>query len=71
MQDATSGAWHSHQLYVTTPSAVYSVMVAGHADSTTPHLEVSAFMLFTVQHLRNALKESLDAPKPQGQEIVE
>ncbi|BDA49478.1 hypothetical protein COCOBI_14-0960 [Coccomyxa sp. Obi] len=40
LKDATSGAWHSHQLYVTTPSAVYCVMVASHADSTTPHLEV-------------------------------
>ena len=41
VQGATSGVWHSHQLYVATPSAVYCVMVASHADSTTPHLEVN------------------------------
>lgn len=40
-QDAISGSWHSHQLYVTTPSSVHCVMVAGHADAKEVHIEVS------------------------------
>ena len=41
MQEALSGVWSRHQLFVATHTALHCIFVAAHPDAQQPFLDVS------------------------------
>lgn len=46
MQEALSGVWSRHQLFVATHTALHCIFVAAHPDSPQPFLDVSHIAVF-------------------------
>ena len=53
VQDATSGVWHKHQLFIATPTSVHCIFVS--PDPYAPFIEVTAVLVSFVRLLTMSL----------------